>query len=269
MTTKHFHDEFEIYYMLKGSRHYFIEDKIYSVKKGSLVFVNRKQIHKTSPSDGLYHERILIEVHEEPFSTFFSHICNMSLENFFLNHAGILELDSVGQNYIETLLFNVINEIKEKSQNYEVVVMLKITELIIYTMRQKVANNNLPSIMTVNTAKHEIVTQVANYIISNSTQVESLSTLSKHFYVSKCYLSRIFKEVTGLTVHEYINMNRIKRAQELLTSSSLSISEITELIGFESVTYFERVFKKYAETSPLKYRKRTLLINKTARERKK
>ena len=268
MKTKHFHDEYEIYYVLNGSRYYFIDDKIYSVKKGGLVLVNRRQIHKTSQLDGLYHERILIEINEKPFSTFFSCVCGMLLEDLFSNHFGAFELDIKGQTYVEPLMLSIVNELKEKNSNYESLIMLKISELLIYVTRQKSANLNLPTTMTADTAKHKMVKQVANYIVSNLNKVDSLHSLSEHFYVSKCYLSRTFKEVTGFTVHEYININRIRQAQKLLSTSSLSIREITEIIGFESVTYFERVFKKYTETSPLKYRKKHILINQKARERK-
>jgi YesN/AraC family two-component response regulator len=105
-----------------------------------------------------------------------------------------------------------------------------------------------------NTPKHRKVSEVASYIIANPSEAISLNNLAEHFYISKHYLSRIFKEVTGFTVSEYINIHRIKRAKELLLHTDYNISEVANLCGYESITYFERVFSKYTETSPLKYR---------------
>ena len=58
--------------------------------------------------------------------------------------------------------------------------------------------------------------------------------------MSKSYLSRVFKECTGYTVNEYINVNRIQQARKLLAETPLPVSDIASSLGYESVTYFER-----------------------------
>ena len=78
--------------------------------------------------------------------------------------------------------------------------------------------------------------------------------MARRFYVSKSYLSRIFREVTGFTVNEYRNVSRIRKSQQLLRDGKLSVTEIAAQAGFENLTYYERVFKKYTDTTPLKYR---------------
>ena len=95
----------------------------------------------------------------------------------------------------------------------------------------------------------------ASYITENYSKDLSLETVAAQFYVNKCYLSRIFKEATGFTVNEYINMARVRRARELLSATSMSITEVSCLLGYDSITYFERVFHRYTQTSPMKYRK--------------
>jgi len=62
--------------------------------------------------------------------------------------------------------------------------------------------------------------------------------------------------VTGFSVNEYKNINRIKKSRHYLCHSDYSITEISDMLGFENLTYYERVFKKYAGITPLKYRKR-------------
>ena len=61
MPHKHVHEEYEIYYLVDGERYYFIENQIYHVKKGTLVFIDRNQIHKTGQYGDSHHERIAIK----------------------------------------------------------------------------------------------------------------------------------------------------------------------------------------------------------------
>ena len=65
--------------------------------------------------------------------------------------------------------------------------------------------------------------------------------------------------MTGFTVNEYLTVQRIKRGRRLLETTDYSITQISEMPGFESVTYFERVFKKQMGQTPFKYRKLRLV----------
>lgn len=69
------------------------------------------------------------------------------------------------------------------------------------------------------------------------------------------YLSRIFKERTGVNLSEYITLLRITKAKELLENSEKSVGEISEEVGFENRTTFFRSFKKLESISPNEYRK--------------
>ena len=107
---------------------------------------------------------------------------------------------------------------------------------------------------TAQTWKHQKVHEVAEYLLNHPETEESLEEVAKRFYVSKSYLSRIFREVTGFAVNEYKNINRIKKSQQLLQHSTYSVTEISDILGFKNLTYYERVFKKYIGITPLKYR---------------
>ena len=68
-------------------------------------------------------------------------------------------------------------------------------------------------------------------------------------------MSRTFKEITGYGISEYLNIHRIREAKRLLEETDLSVQQIARKLGYESITYFEKVFKTYMTMSPLKYRK--------------
>ncbi len=255
MITKHFHKEYELYYLLEGERYYFIDRQTYHVKKGSIVFVDQNQIHKTVGASNFFHDRILVQISDEVMKALFSVLGDMDMSAVLPGCFGVLELNETGQQYIEQVLFDIIEEMKKKRTGYEYIVKAKVTELLVFIMRCKKGEYTTFQVETVKTEKHKKVHEIAEYVNLNYKNKLSLDDISKHFYVSKSYLSRIYKEVTGFTVNEYINIVRIKKAKLLLETTEKPITEVAELVGYESITYFEKVFKVYMETSPLKYRK--------------
>ena len=258
MQVKHFHDSFEVYFLLEGERYYFIDRETYHVKKGMVVLVNRQQIHKTSMAGKSYHDRILIQISRQGVGEFLEQAGLLSLEKLFEENYGVTELPGEVWEQVKYLLFSIRKEMEEKQGQYESMVKLKLAEilLLIYRCRKKkVLRKDGSDISTVRTAKHQKVHEVADYLLHHYDTDESLEELAARFYISKSYLSRIFREVTGFSVNEYRNITRVKKAQELLCDSEYSVTEISEVLGFESVTYFERVFKKMTDMTPLKYRK--------------
>ena len=129
MPTKHFHDEYEIYYLVEGERFYFIGQHTYHIKKGCLVFINRNEIHKTGVAASSYHDRILIEFSEEPFASFFSQFGDLSLRDFFNRYSGVLEIAPAEQPFVENLLLELQSEIHHKLPGYRLSVMMKLSSL--------------------------------------------------------------------------------------------------------------------------------------------
>jgi YesN/AraC family two-component response regulator len=244
MLSKHFHNQYEIYYLLEGERYYFIDKDTYHVKQGSLVFIDRNQIHKTGATNQTYHDRILILISADELEPFSSMISTINIPSFFAKHFGVLELNENGRRYVENLLFSIMDELQNKLSAYEFTIKAKLMELLIFAVRCRNGETSTFQATTSKTVKHIKVHEIAEYITSNYKDKISLTDISEEFFISKSYLSRIFKEVTGFTVHEYINIVRVRKAQYLLENTT------------HSITYFEKVFKQYFETSPLKYRKK-------------
>lgn len=253
MPCKHLHDEYEIYYLLEGERYYFIDRKTYHVTKGSLVFIDRGQIHQTSQAGPGSHERILLSLKEHPFSEFLAFTGELSLPSFFHRHSGILHLDQKEQAYAESLFAAAARELKEKKAGFLHMAMGELSRLFIFASRLYLDSD--PSIPLSTQPKHRKVEEAASYIIDHFNESLSLESVAKKLYINKCYLSRIFKEASGFTVNEYINMIRIRKSRELLSSTSLTVTEVAEAVGYDTITYFERVFRQYTLTSPSAYRK--------------
>jgi YesN/AraC family two-component response regulator len=256
MDQRHYHNLFEIYYLLKGERNYFINQRSYHVKKGDLVLINKNILHKTSTIDSKNpeHERILIQFDEQLFSSLAAEMKSAELFKVFEKKENVLSLNPEQQLWLEEELFKLTAESKKKNNpENSLAVKLIIAEILILIKRisAKSAAQNLkyPD------QKHENISKIAAYISQNYENKLSLSSLAEKFNYSPAYLSRAFKEVTGFNFVEYKNNVRIKEASKLLLQSELSVTEIATEVGFNNITHFGRIFKEITDLSPLEYRK--------------
>ena len=100
-----------------------------------------------------------------------------------------------------------------------------------------------------------LVENIKSYIRENQAYELSVEELAAAFNYSPKYLGRLFKTKTGRSIKEYCNQLKIRQAESLLTETDLSIDQIATQTGFNSVTYFDRVFRNITGRSPQQYRK--------------
>lgn len=265
MTEKHFHPECEIYYLLEGAGNYFIESDSYEVQAGTLVILNKNQVHRSCFNDCDYHHRLLIELKAEHFEGNISNLCGRSLLDFFQNYEGLYQIKERQRPYVKNLLTQLLHETKNKYQNYELMIAMKLAELMIYLERPEHKGSHFLRQSNAPTEMSLTVQSAMQHIHQHLNQPLSLETIASQLFLNKSYLSRIFKEMTQMTVHEYINLQRVKEAQRLMENTALSVSEIAEQVGYNTPAYFERVFKKYFECTPKKYQQRVLAQKATNR----
>jgi len=100
----------------------------------------------------------------------------------------------------------------------------------------------------------DLIQEVIEFLGQHYRNDISLHNLSKEFFVTPPYLSRRFKEKTGLTFVEYLEELRLKRAEEYLLASDMKIIDISEQVGYQDPNYFAKVFKRKYGLSPSDYR---------------
>ena len=74
--------------------------------------------------------------------------------------------------------------------------------------------------------------------------------------MNESYLSTVIKKSTGCGFSDILNQVRIDEAKKLFKTTDLSVNEVSDRVGFSSWSYFSRVFKKVAGTSPAEYRRK-------------
>ena len=109
-------------------------------------------------------------------------------------------------------------------------------------------------------AESTIVLDAIQYVRAHYREKAIFGGFCEKYHYSPQYISRKFKQETGMTSLEYLQKIRIEKCCELLTGSDLAIQEIAREVGYEDVKFFHKVFRRMLHMSPGEYRK----ISKTS-----
>lgn len=108
------------------------------------------------------------------------------------------------------------------------------------------------------TKTHDVATAAKEYIDNNySDSTLSISDISGELCLNQTYLRKMFKSEMDMTLTEYITGVRMQKAKALLTTTDQKLTAIAESVGYNDVSYFSNVFKKYYGVSPRSMRKET------------
>lgn len=107
-------------------------------------------------------------------------------------------------------------------------------------------------------AEPSVITKAKEYIQEHQTENLRLGHVAKACNTSTFYFCKMFKKVTGINFTDYLSRVRIEKSKNLLLNPNLRVSEIAFEVGFQSLTHFNRVFKKILGQSPTEYRAQLL-----------
>jgi YesN/AraC family two-component response regulator len=103
-------------------------------------------------------------------------------------------------------------------------------------------------------AEPPVIARAKQYIHEHQTEELSLGQVASAVHTSPFYFCKLFKKTTGIHFTDYVSRTRIERAKNLLLNPNLRISEIAYEVGFQSLTHFNRVFKRIVGQSPTEFR---------------
>lgn len=253
MTRYHYHNNYEIYYLLNGERFYLINDKVYHIESGTLVLISPYLIHATTNYAQSSYERLLIEFKQEFLNEISKELKSVNLFECFEKEIHVIPLGIKEQQFVETLIFSMLDEYKNNSPILDDYAKTSITQLLLFAGKHA-QNTDEYNPVYINST-HKVISEVAGYINNNYDDEISLSKISELFHISPGHFSKTFKRETGLAFSDYLNNVRIKEARKLLYNTHMTISEIAFSVGYNSSTHFGRIFKDIVGTSPLAYKK--------------
>ena len=246
-SSLHYHDELELIQIYEGDFLCCVDGKEYHASAGQVVFVNARVPHETFR---LTPCRIgLLQFRESEFvDNEISRIIRYSLRfQSQLSHPVVV--------FSSPQLFAALEELmaeeRRKAPSYEMFVRAGVYRALGHLYREGVLSD---ADRLANTREIQRILPILSYVNENYAEDISLERASEILGFDKSYFCRIFKTATGATFTEYLNFVRICKAEKKLQTTRDSVLEISEAVGFSSVSYFNRIFRKYRNCSPRFYR---------------
>lgn len=251
----HSHPRYEVYYFHEGVCNYLIGDQIYSLSPGDLILMNGMTLHR--PKVDTRYPYIRTVIHFEPsLLKPFQEVPQavpflqpfQALSNFRLS------LEPREKEEVERLLAGMDVLQRQGGQVANNRMLLAFVDLL--HLIYELCGNPLRGRPDFPSEKERTVQRIVSYIEEKYTEELGMDRLQADLHVSKFYLSRLFKEVTGFTIFDFVFQRRINEAKILfLLDPGRSVTEVCFQTGFKHLAHFSRLFKRQIGVTPEKYRK--------------
>lgn len=241
-SVPHTHSHTELFYIVGGRGQFRIQDQLYPVNPNNLVIINPNVTHTE------------VSLNAQPLEYIVLGIDGVELATGEYFNGSFCILDHFESVEISGCLRNILREMEQKSPGYEDVCQAYMEILIIRLMRTTaLAVPAEPQTVTGNRQ----CAAVRRYIDLHFKESLTLEQLAEEAHMNKFYLSHTFKREYGISPISYMTHKRIKESKYLLAETDLSMSQIAQLLGFSSLSYFSQVFRRSQGMSPMEYRQST------------
>lgn len=244
--TIHSEDQLVLLYIHKGALNYQHDGHQGEMKKRNLVILNPHQTIEIEPVRKI--EWIQIRLTGILFTS--------SLE---INSANQLFIISDTSQTLKQYLDLALIEKNQRFRGSEIILKKLLECVMVHILRHNELSIKDSSIQV----KHNEIETIQQYIRDNYSQKLSLDDLSELVSINKYYLIRLFKQQTGLSPIDYLIHVRLAEAEKLLAHSNVTISKISDMVGFHSPSHFSKTFKESNHCTPSIYRKRYANKNET------
>ncbi|MBQ8508569.1 MAG: helix-turn-helix domain-containing protein [Clostridia bacterium] len=245
----HYHDSYEVYYSISGSKCHTFNDVTYVTNAHEVVIIPPGVVHRSFSPDNLPQHWIIFNFRKEFFDRFADIIEAEGLYDFLEHPKLIIPLD---QRLTFIKLINRIAAMNNRDiQEPLNRAIMQCWAFELLTELNRAAKNGADA----QPAFHPDIQRAMDYISKSYSSPLTLEELSRRVYLSPSYFSTLFHEQTGMRFNDYLQKYRVERAAELLVSTDDSISSIAQRCGFSGSNYFGDVFRRLTGVSPTEYRK--------------
>lgn len=239
-SVPHTHNYLELFYIIGGKGQFQIEDQLHSVDAGNLIIINPNVSHTE------------VSLNAQPLEYIVMGIEGIELAAGEETDGRYNILDCFESVEVSSCLRNVLSEMEQKNAGYKDVCQAYMEILLIHLMRSiDLASTTSP--LPINANRQ--CASVKRYIDGNFKEPLTLEHLAKEAHMNKFYLSHTFKKEYGISPINYMISKRIEESKYLLAETDLSLSQIAQLLGFSSLSYFSQVFHRTQSVSPKEFRK--------------
>lgn len=256
----HAHQGMEFIYIHEGQGRIIVDQQIYQVKAGTLLYFQPFQLHRIimEGQQPFNFVRTVFIFEPTVFDPYLQHF--PGLRHFFhhiwrdkLSCQAIENLSL--KNHFTTLYEQVVHRLSltdpsEQFEEYALFIIYFLQKVRSYWENEK----NKPSLKPINNPTTYYADQIVQWLEKNYKSNVRLEDLAANLHLSTSHVSRLFRHATGSTIVEYLTTRRLSEACLLLKTSTLSIEQIGQMVGFDNYSYFCRIFKKNMGHTPLQYR---------------
>lgn len=253
----HWHNSIEILYVLRGSINVNIDTDSFEILEKELEIINVDEAHRIYSNED---NKVLI-FHIDPyfFEKYYKDINNIF---FYTNSTDDGAQEGEEYDLLRNFLAKLLCEAVQKLDDYD-----KEIESILVDLLYHLLNN----FHYLTYEKEELKDKseqlaryhrISKYIFNNYDSNITLQEIAKKEFLSPHYLSHEIKYATGYSFTDLVNLTRVEESVKLLLDSDLSISDISDEVGFSHVRYLNKNFKNYYGCTPLQYRKKNKLTEK-------
>ena len=243
----HYHNGVEVYYLIKGERDYFIGDDFYKLTEGDAVIIPGGVLHRTA---GRGASRYLVYFDPDILRGFFS---ERMLECIEMGKTIVFHPDETRrESFLAAFntLFSEYGRLDDKGTAAEQPLIGGHLFEILFTM--SCGNNTYVN----RDCSDGRVGEIIKYVNENYGSIRSIDEIAERFFVSKYHLCRVFNKSLGVPLMTYLNTIKVKNAASMIGAGRMKLTDVATACGFNSSSYFSKVFRAEMGISPTEYRKK-------------
>ncbi len=240
----HYHDEIELLIVKSGRMSMTVDGEEYAASSGQVLYAGSRVPHFTTAlTDDLNYAIVQIRI------GFFGQDDARPMLSVIKSEGK--DCAVISDDEIVREINNILSEYFDRQQAYDFMVKSSVYRIIGRLIRLGITEN--PTV-TADLSAVERLLPALNYVNENYAGPLTLEDVSELMGLNTSYFCRLFKSATGVTFTEYLNAVRVRKSGTLLHNTSKSITDVSNEVGFSTVTYYNRVFKKYMKCTPSIYR---------------
>jgi len=238
---------YEVYTLLTDSAFFYVEGQKYALKKGDVMIFNNKELHMVEFDETLPYRRRVIHFAKEFVLPFSSDKFNLfkAFDNRCLGVNNLIPAEIAEAANIHSYFEKMKSALSSGLDGCEIMARCYFVQMLISINRVVSGTNEIST----KTAENDKIIKIIEYINSNLSSELTIDSLSGQFYISKYYMSRLFKATTGYSINQYIAYKRIWLADELI-SGGMSATEACHAVGYNDYSNFYKTFTKIMGFSP-------------------
>ncbi len=247
----HWQDAIEIIYVLKGSINVTIDTDTMVLKENNIEIVNMDEAHRLYSNED---NRVLI-FHIDPdfFEKYYNDMKNMF---FYTNSEERNSQKGEAYEELRTFLAIILCETIQKKDDYDEYIEKSLIDLLYHLINNFNYLIYYQEELKDNEEQLERYHRISKYIYNNYNNNITLQDIADKEFLSTNYLSHEIKYATGYSFTDLINLTRVQESLKLLLDTDMTLSEISEEVGFSHTRYLNKHFKLNFKMTPLQFRKK-------------